>query len=55
MARIIRLTEQDLNRIEDLLFEISNNLRTLESQAKKAEKYIQIKNRFITTTLDLSK
>ncbi|MGC4079362.1 MAG: AAA family ATPase [Rubrivivax sp.] len=28
-------TEQDLARIEDLLFEIGNNLRTLESQAKK--------------------
>ena len=39
-------TEQDLNRIEDLLFEISNNLRTLESQAKKAEKYHSIKNEY---------
>ena len=28
-------TEQDLARIEDLLFEINNQLKTLESQAKK--------------------
>jgi chromosome segregation protein len=39
-------TEQDLNRIEDLLFEIGNNLRTLESQAKKAERYLEIKNQY---------
>jgi len=39
-------TEQDLNRIEDLLFEISNNLRTLESQARKAEKYHAIKGEY---------
>ena len=48
-------TEQDLNRIEDLLFEISNNLRTLESQAKKAEKYIQIKNEYKTVSIELVK
>ena len=36
-------TEQDLARIEDLLFEINNQLKMLESQAKKAEKYYEIK------------
>ena len=36
-------TEQDLSRIEDLLFEINNQLKSLESQAKKAEKYFEIK------------
>ena len=36
-------TEQDLARIEDLLFEINNQLKTLENQAKKAEKYFEIK------------
>mgnify|MGYP000014550610 CR=1 FL=1 len=35
-------TEQDLARIEDLLFEIHNQLKMLESQAKKAEKYFEI-------------
>jgi len=28
-------TEQDLARIEDLLFEINNQLKTLESQQRK--------------------
>jgi chromosome segregation protein len=48
-------TEQDLNRIEDLLFEISNNLRTLESQAKKAEKYFTIKNEYKQISVELVK
>ncbi len=48
-------TEQDLNRIEDLLFEISNNLRTLESQAKKAEKYHQIKGDYREVSVEFVK
>ncbi len=48
-------TEQDLNRIEDLLFEISNNLRSLESQAKKAEKYLIIKEEYKTVSIELVK
>ena len=48
-------TEQDLNRIEDLLFEISNNLRTLESQAKKAEKYLQIKSEYKAVSVEFVK
>lgn len=48
-------TEQDLNRIEDLLFEISNNLRTLESQAKKAEKYHQIKAEYRDASVEFVK
>jgi len=47
-------TQQDISRIEDLLFEISNNLRTLESQAKKAEKYYQFKNEYKTISIDLA-
>jgi chromosome segregation protein len=48
-------TEQDLSRIEDLLFEISNNLRTLETQAKKAEKYLVIKNEYKEVSIELVK
>ena len=48
-------TEQDLNRIEDLLFEIGNNLRTLENQAKKAERYFQIKSEYKTVSVELAK
>ena len=31
-------TEADLSRVEDILFEIDKNLKTLENQAKKAER-----------------
>src|SRR5213082_3146345 len=39
-------TEQDLARIEDLLFEINNQLKTLENQAKKEQKYFEIKKEY---------
>lgn len=48
-------TETDLNRIEDLLFEINNQLKTLESQAKKAEKYYEIKKEYKTLSIELAK
>jgi chromosome segregation protein len=48
-------TEGDLARIEDLLFEIGNNLRTLESQAKKAERYLQIKGEYKEISVELAK
>ncbi|MCB0699944.1 MAG: chromosome segregation protein SMC [Chitinophagales bacterium] len=48
-------TEQDLARIEDLLFEIGNNLRTLESQARKAERYFKIKAEYKDISVELAK
>ncbi len=48
-------TEQDLARIEDLLFEINNQLKTLESQAKKAEKYFEIKKEYKVKSIELAK
>ena len=48
-------TEQDLSRIEDLLFEIGNNLRTLESQAKKAERFFKIKTEYKEVSIELAK
>lgn len=48
-------TEQDISRIEDLLFEIGNNLRTLESQAKKAERFYQVKNEYKAVSIELAK
>ncbi|MCS7073067.1 MAG: chromosome segregation protein SMC [Bacteroidia bacterium] len=39
-------TQQDLSRIEDLLFEIEKNLKVLEKQAKKAEKYFELKKQY---------
>src|SRR5689334_8914629 len=48
-------TEQDLARIEDLLFEINNQLKALESQAKKAEKYHEIKRDYREVSIELAK
>jgi chromosome segregation protein len=48
-------TEQDLARIEDLLFEINNQLKTLESQARKAEKYYEIKKEYKEIAVELAK
>src|SRR6201989_78003 len=48
-------TELDLARIEDLLFEIHNQLKSLESQAKKAEKYFQIKKEYKIVSVELAK
>ncbi|MES2703354.1 MAG: chromosome segregation protein SMC [Bacteroidota bacterium] len=51
----LEATEQDIARIEDLLFEIGNNLRTLESQAKKAERYFAIKGEYKEASIELAK
>ncbi len=51
----LEATQQDLARIEDLLFEIGNNLRTLENQAKKAERYFQIKEGYKELSIELAK
>lgn len=48
-------TEQDINRIEDLLFEINNNLKTVESQARKAERYYEIKKKYREVSIELAK
>ncbi|MEN9702004.1 MAG: hypothetical protein RIR55_1346 [Bacteroidota bacterium] len=50
----LEATEQDLSRIEDLLFEINNQLKTLENQAKKAEKYFEIKKDYQATAIELA-
>jgi len=51
----LEATELDIARIEDLLFEIGNNLRTLESQAKKAERYFQVKGEYKEVSVELAK
>ncbi len=48
-------TESDLNRIEDLLFEIQNQLKVIEGQARKAEKYHEIKKEFKEISIELAK
>jgi len=50
----LRDTEADLSRVEDLLFEISKNLKTLENQAKKAEKFFQLKEEYKQASISLA-
>ena len=51
----LEATELDIARIEDLLFEIGNNLRTLESQARKAERYFAVKGEYKQVSIELAK
>lgn len=47
-------TEVDLERVEDLLFEIEKNLKTLENQAKKTERYFKIKEQYKIVSVQLA-
>jgi len=47
-------TEADLERVEDLLFEIEKNLKTLENQAKKTERYYRLKEQYKTLSVLLA-
>lgn len=47
-------TEEDLARVEDLLYEIENNLKTLEKQAKRTQKFFDIKNEYRQFSIDLA-
>ncbi len=53
----LKLTRLDLDRIEDLLFEIETNLKDLEKQARKAERFIKIREQYkdISIMLQLMK
>jgi chromosome segregation protein len=43
-----------LSRVEDLLFEIDKNLKTLENQAKKAERYFRLKEQYKSLSMMLA-
>lgn len=47
-------TDDDLDRVEDLLFEIEKNLKSLERQARQAKKYYEIKEEYKTTSIALA-
>src|SRR5690625_843462 len=51
----LKATQQDLDRIEDLLYEIEGNMKTLESQARKAERYYKLKKKYKTTSIEWAK
>ncbi len=50
----LKSTSEDLDRIEDLLFEINSNLVSLEKQAKRAEKYFELKNRYKQLSVEMA-
>jgi len=47
-------TEADLARVEDLVFEIEKNLKTLENQAKKTERYYKLKEQYKSISITLA-
>jgi len=47
-------TTEDLNRIEDLLHEIDNNLKTLEKQARRAKRYLELKAEYKELSIELA-
>lgn len=47
-------TQSDLNRVDDILLEIEKNLKTLETQAKKADRYYLLKEQYKTSSLQLA-
>jgi chromosome segregation protein len=48
-------TDGDLDRIEDVLFEIDKNLKSLEKQAKQTAKYFEIKKEYKEASINLAK
>ncbi|MBA3649663.1 MAG: chromosome segregation protein SMC [Chitinophagales bacterium] len=50
----LEATQLDLNRVDDLLFEIENNLKALEGQAKKTERYYKLKEEYRNLSIELA-
>jgi chromosome segregation protein len=50
----LKSTEGDLDRVEDLLHEINNNLVSLEKQAKRARRYLELKAQYKELSLQLT-
>lgn len=48
-------TDADLDRVEDLLYEIEKNLRSLERQAKQAERYYKLKEDYKIASVNLAR
>ncbi|MCH7413883.1 chromosome segregation protein SMC [Belliella sp. R4-6] len=48
-------TDGDLDRVEDVLFEIEKNLKSLEKQAKQTAKYFEIKQEYKEASINLAK
>jgi chromosome segregation protein len=48
-------TDADLARVDDLLFEIVKNMKSLEKQAKQTEKYYELKESYKIESIKLAK
>jgi chromosome segregation protein len=48
-------TDADLERVEDLLFEIEKNMKSLEKQAKQTENYYRIKDEYKDKSVHFAK
>jgi chromosome segregation protein len=50
----LEATAADLDRVEDLLFEISDQLKKLEKQADRAQKYYELKAEYKNLSIELA-
>lgn len=50
----LKSTTEDLDRVEDLLYEIDQNLKTLEKQARRARKFFELKAEYKQLSVDLA-
>lgn len=52
--RKLKSTTENLERAEDLLFEIEKNLKSLEKQAKRAKRFFELKERYKELSIELA-
>ncbi len=50
----LEATQLDLNRVDDLLFEIETNLKALESQARKTERFYKLREEYRNLSIELA-
>jgi len=50
----LKNTTEDLDRVEDLLFEIDGNLKSLEKQAKRTKRYYELKEKYKVSSVSLA-
>lgn len=51
----LQLTNDDLNRVEDLLAEIESNLKALEKQAKRTQKFLEYKEQYKDISVSIAR
>lgn len=51
----LQLTNDDLNRVEDLLAEIESNLKSLEKQAKRTQKFLEYKEQYKEISVSIAR